>query len=99
MTIEEVTKIIHQGKIRNRLNEEGYYVSPLGLILENEDKDYFIGEIRNVRKMFHKKEVVIISNFGNVLNGRYCPKVNMERLNLLNTIRKRKIPYLLKNWA
>jgi len=98
MVIEEVTKTIHQGKIRNKLVEEGYYVSPLGLILENKGKDYFIGEIRSVHRMFHKKEIVIISNSGNVINGKYCPKVNMERLELFKTVREKRIPYRLYNW-
>ena len=98
MTIEEVTKTIHKGKIRRKLISEGYYITPLGLILEHRDKGYSIGEIRSIHNLFYKKEVVIISNPGNVIDGIYRPKINMERLNLLETLKEKRIPYKLRDW-
>ena len=98
MAIEEVTKIVHNGKIRSKLIAEGYYITPLGLILEHQDREYSIGEIRIIHNIFHKKEVVIISNQGSVIDGIYYPRINMERLNLLETLKEKRIPYKLRDW-
>ena len=57
-----MTEIIHKGKIRTKLSEKGYYVSPLGLIMNDCDDDYTIGDIRyshGLRRILGREEVII----------------------------------------
>lgn len=57
-----MVEIIHKGKIREKLTEKGYYISPLGLIMENCNKNYSLGDIRyshGLRRILGKEEVIV----------------------------------------
>jgi hypothetical protein len=55
---------LHTGKIREYLSSRDYHISPLGIIRENNEDKYSLGDIRfthGIRKLFVGKEEVIVS--------------------------------------
>jgi hypothetical protein len=57
-----MAEIIHTGKIREKITERGYYVSPLGLIMNDCSDNYAMGDIRyshGLRRILGKEEVII----------------------------------------
>lgn len=63
--------ILHQGKIREKLSNRGYYISQLGLIQEDKENEYCLGDIRTpsgIRRLIIGKEEVIVSE--EIVEGR-----------------------------
>jgi hypothetical protein len=83
-----VNLITHQGKIREKLSNKGYYVSQLGLIQENKEDEYVIGDIRYaswLKGVLVGKEEVIITNS----NGNW----NVKTSRLIEILKEEKIPF------
>jgi len=97
MIIEE-SRIFHQGEIRNKLTDRGYYVTPLGSILEDKGAEYILGHIKDFYGLIFKRKLVVIQNVGTVINGNYYPKIRKEKLNLLTVLMEERIPHELRNW-
>ncbi|MEK6913502.1 MAG: hypothetical protein AABW47_02420 [Nanoarchaeota archaeon] len=99
MAIDEVTKMRHEGKIRDKLTARGYYVTPLGLIMDSKDSEYILGDIKNAPRLIRKKkELVVIANVGDFINGKYRRYVNQEKVSLLEVLKKERIPHKLRDW-
>jgi hypothetical protein len=54
--------LIHTGEIREKLSRRGYYISSLGIILNDKDDNYSLGDIRytcGLRRLLGKEEVIV----------------------------------------
>jgi hypothetical protein len=58
---------IHKGLVRKTLSKYSYYISPFGLIMNDKEDNYSLGDIRythGLRKLLIGKEEVILSKEG-----------------------------------